>query len=134
MQDPKIITFILANLIMTVSLVWGLRTIIDTVRSKGDDGRSILDEAMSEKSMPPAGDGDANTKPGSVGSFSRLAGSFGTMALATAVIGVAYWLVYALFYEKSLSVLSETGWFFLSGSALFAPYAFNQLSSIFKLS
>lgn len=130
MDWPKLIVFILANFVMTLSLFWGLRTIIDIARHQ-----NILQEALSEKTFTSNNSGGAKAKPGSVGSFSRIAGAFGSIALAVAVIGVSYWLIYTLFYGNmdNLDKLKEAGWFFLSGSALFAPYAFNQLSSVFKL-
>lgn len=133
MDWPKLIVFILSNFIMTLSLLWGLRTIIDIARQKKGSGYTLLQEAVSEKALPQRDENGSGTQPGTIGSFSRVAGAFGALALAMAVIGISYWLVYALFYEKDISVLKQAGWFFLSGSALFAPYAFNQLSSVFKL-
>jgi hypothetical protein len=38
----------------------------------------------------------------------------------------------ATFFNGPLEKLKDVGWYFLSGSALFFPYAFNQLSKIFK--
>lgn len=133
MDWPKLVVFILANFVMTLSLLWGLRTIIDIARQKKGSGYTLLQEAVSEKALPKSDDNGSSAQPGTIGSFSRVAGAFGALALAMAVIGISYWLIYALFYEKELSVLQQAGWFFLSGSALFAPYAFNQLSSVFKL-
>jgi hypothetical protein len=46
-------------------------------------------------------------------------------------LGVGYYMLWSLFTQQSVD-LSSIGTYFLSGSALFAPYAFNQLSSIFK--
>ena len=128
MELPKLIVFILSNFVMTIALFWGLWTIIELARQKKGSGHSILQEAVSEKSV------QIDEQSGKIGSFSRVAGAFGALALAVAVIGISYWLVYALFYAEDIAVLKQAGWFFLSGSALFAPYAFNQLSSIFKMS
>jgi hypothetical protein len=66
-------------------------------------------------------------------SYSRVAGAFGAIVLAAALYGLANYLVWAAFYQpdKISNVLEETGTFFLAGSALFAPYAVNQLTSIF---
>lgn len=118
---------------MTMALVWGLRTIIAVAKQRGEGGRTLLQEAVSEKSLPDPNTDGPVVPPGSVGSFSRISGAFGALALAIATIGIAYWVVYALFYEKNLNVLQNIGWFYASGAALFAPYAFNQLSSMFKL-
>lgn len=95
------------------------------------DGRTFLQQSLSEKIV--ASEAGRDGAPDEVGSFSRVAGAFGAIALAAAMIRVSYWLVYALFYKEDLTVLKNAGWFFLSGSSLFAPYAFNQLSSIFKI-
>lgn len=51
--------------------------------------------------------------------------------LAVKALGVGYCMLGSLFTQQSVD-LSSIGTYFLSGSALFAPYAFNQLSSIFK--
>ena len=134
MDIAKIVVFVLANFVMTLTLFWGLRTIIEIARLKKPEGDTLLQEALSEKTLPEKND-DTGKKPGNVGSFSRISGAFGAMALAMAVTGISYWLVFALFYDPgNLKNLKDAGWFFLAGSALFAPYAFNQLASIFKLS
>lgn len=130
--DPKLIAFFSALIVMTILLFRGISVIIKSAEVKKETQRSLLMEALSEKTVASEG-GEGNTTPGKVGSFSRTAGAFGAMALAAAVIGVSYWLVYALFYDQPINVLKDASWFFLSGSALFAPYAFNQLSSVFKV-
>ena len=129
--DPKLIAFCAALIVMTVLLFRGISVIISSAEVRKETQRSLLMEALSEKTVSKVGD-EPTATPGKVGSFSRTAGAFGAMALAAAVIGVSYWLVYALFYTQPLTVLKDASWFFLSGSALFAPYAFNQLSSVFK--
>lgn len=66
-------------------------------------------------------------------SYSRIAGAFGAIVLAGALYAVANYITWAAFFEpdKISPVLDKMGSFFLAGSALFAPYAFNQLTSIF---
>ena len=68
------------------------------------------------------------------GSFSRTVGAFGAMVLAASLAGISYWMVFDLFEDagSNLAKLQSTGWYFLVGAALFAPYAFNQLSRIFS--
>jgi hypothetical protein len=129
--DPKLIAFAAALVVMTVLLFRGISVIIASAEVRKETQRSLLMEALSEKTIVSVGD-EKTAPAGKVGSFSRTAGAFGAMSLAAAVIGVAYWMVYALFYDQDVKVLKEASWFFLSGSALFAPYAFNQLSSVFK--
>lgn len=66
-------------------------------------------------------------------SYSRIAGAFGAIVLAAALYGLANYIIWAAFFapDKISSVLDKMGSFFLAGSALFAPYAVNQLTSIF---
>ncbi|HEY5723448.1 MAG TPA: hypothetical protein VIT45_14120 [Allosphingosinicella sp.] len=66
-------------------------------------------------------------------SYSRIAGAFGAIVLAAALYAIANYIVWAMFFapDKVSPVLQNIGSFFLAGSALFAPYAFNQLTSIF---
>ncbi|MGR5550681.1 hypothetical protein [Vibrio sp. DNB22_12_1] len=137
MTTLKLISYIIANLIMTVTLLWGLRVLIKNVTHEKQNCQSILQQSLSEKVLPPKE--SVSGKPENqlnLGSFSRVAGSFGAMALTAATVGISYWLIYALFSENSTSIsetLKSVGFFFLAGSALFAPYAFNQLSSLFKV-
>lgn len=65
-------------------------------------------------------------------SFSRLAGAIGSMGLSSLFIGVGYWVIYTLFSGGNLDELKGLGKYFLAGSALFVPYAFNQLKTIFN--
>lgn len=141
--DPKLIAFIISMAAMSFVLLWGIRRIAAALGDTGGTGKTLASELLSEKVVAkpaagaaPVGAAGAAPEPPpaspQVGSFSRTAGAIGGMALAAAVIGIAYWVLYALFYEANLDKLEGLGTFFLSGSALFAPYAFNQLSSIFK--
>ena len=114
-NEAKFVTFILSIIVYTAVLIWGLKLIHKSLENK-------LDKILSEKSGSQAG----------TPSFSRLAGAVGAMGLAVALIGIGYWSIYTLFADGDLSKLQGLSTYFLSGSALFAPYAFNQLSSIFK--
>ncbi|WP_051563722.1 hypothetical protein [Enterovibrio calviensis] len=134
------VSYFSANIIMTFVLIWGLKVIIQTATHKEPNSQSLLQQSISEKVLPQnkndSDTGDAKEHSTSIGSFSRTAGAFGAMALAAATIGISYWLIYALFCQDSESIsesLTSVGYFFLAGSALFAPYAFNQLSSLFKV-
>jgi hypothetical protein len=114
-NELKVATFILSIVVYTGVLIWGLKMIHKSMENK-------LPDMLSEKTGSKAG----------TPSFSRLAGAVGTMGLAAALIGVGYWSIYTLFADGDLSRLQGLSTYFLSGSALFAPYAFNQLSGIFK--
>jgi len=67
-------------------------------------------------------------------SFSRVAGIVGAIVLATFFWALANAIVFYAFTDtaKIQPLVSNTWTFFLVGSAMFAPYAFNQLMSIFK--
>ena len=81
---------------------------------------------LAERPDPDAGDFK--------GSFSRTVGAFGAMVLAASLAGISYWIIFDLFEDagSNLAKLQSTGWYFFVGAALFAPYAFNQLSRIFS--
>lgn len=78
-------------------------------------------------------------------SFSRVAGSIGAVAMAAFFAGLGVWSFFAIndttLYPAGgdlneqvslISRISELGTFFAAGSALFLPYAFNRISTIFK--
>lgn len=121
--------FIVTVLLMTVTHIWGLKTIITELSSQDSDGQTGIGKAL-KADPPPGGSTDVTDKT----SFSRVAGAFGAMALSTAVIGMSYWIVYALFYDPAKLVnLKDTSTFFLAGSVLFAPYAVSKMVQIFNI-
>lgn len=107
------------------TLIWGLRLISRVVRAAGGDpaAQSLLAQALSEKSA----DGERL-------SFSRVSGAIGAVALAASFVGVGLWLPFALGAADGTQItrLADLSGYFLGGGALFAPYAFNQLSRIFS--
>jgi len=89
-----------------------------------------LSQALEEKS--PTGDATGVT------SYSRVTGAFGAVILTA-----FFWAVGNILLANSLSevdfsklaqLLDALGRFFLIGSALFLPYAFNQLKTLFPWS
>jgi hypothetical protein len=112
----------------TVVLIWGLKLINKSFENKG----TFL-KLLSEDQPEPKEDNHSNDEPLPKPSFSRLAGAVGSMGLAAVFIGIGYWVIFALFNNGDLNKLDGLGTYFLSGSALFAPYAFNQLAKVFKL-
>lgn len=66
-------------------------------------------------------------------SSSRLAGVLGALVLVAALWAFANFLVWASFWDRDVikPVMEHVGTFFISGSALFLPYAFNRLSTVF---
>jgi len=126
----QIIIFYLAFIVYTGVLIWGLRKIGEALSEPGQLIK-LLSEKMKSPGSPPPGP-TPSPSPTPEPSFSRLAGAVGAMGLAAVFIGIGYWVLYALFQNGDLSKLQGLGVYFLSGSALFAPYAFNQLTKIFK--
>jgi hypothetical protein len=94
-----------------------------------------LAATLSEESSPvvspraPAGSAPA---PQMVGSASRMIAAFGLMVLAVMILGIGYGIMWSLFTKGEIPNLSGIGPYLLGGSALFAPYAFNQIKEAFK--
>lgn len=104
-------------------LFWGLRLVSATLTAPKDQARKpVITEALVEKNDP---DGKV--------SFSRVAGSIGSIALASFVTGLGVWIFFAINDPDAARIqkLSDLWPYLTGGAALFAPYAFNQLSSIF---
>lgn len=82
---------------------------------------------------PPAGGQAPSQAP--TGSFSRVAGAMGAVALAALFASGGYWLLYSAFFTSSKDMSTAiTGFttYLLAGMTMFAPYAANQFSTIFK--
>ena len=83
--------------------------------------------------MVPAGaPAGATPSPQLVGSSSRLIAAFGLMILAIMILGIGYGIMWSLFVKGQTPDLTGIGTYLLGGSALFAPYAFNQVKDAFK--
>lgn len=67
-------------------------------------------------------------------SSSRLAGLIGTIVLGCFLWALGNAILYYFFVQPSQIpvILEDMGTYFLAGSSLFAPYAFNQLGVAFK--
>lgn len=130
-MTPAEFTYYLTLAITTGVLIWGLKIIAKALELPGPSnlvggaGQPLLRTILAEPPAEPSGE---QVK----GSFSRTAGAIGAMGMAAVTIGIGYWMLYELFFGKDLSRLSDARWYFLSGSALFFPYAFNQLGKVFK--
>lgn len=100
--------------------------------------------STSTTTVPAAGDGnpaqttvETSTTPGGKvdqASYSRVAGMVGATVLGCFLWAVANIVIYKAFAAPNdvPSLLQNIGGFFLAGASLFAPYAFNQLSTTFK--
>jgi len=65
-------------------------------------------------------------------SVSRLIALVGTLVLTAVMLGVGYGMIWSLFTKGQIPALEGIGPYLLGSSALFAPYAFNQLKEAFK--
>jgi hypothetical protein len=98
-------------------------------------GAISLKELVREKSVAPPVEIASTVNASSSGdtSYSRVSGLAGAVVLSSFV-----WVGNVVIYKAFLTpadipvLLSGVSPFILSASALFAPYAVNQLSSIFK--
>ena len=125
-------TYWLAVVAMSLVLVAGFRLLVKELQKPIDstkaNGQTVLQKALSEKLSPDPG-GTAPAEP----SFSRVAGAIGALGIAAAFVGIGYWVLHALFFvEADIANIDGLRTYFLAGAAMFLPYAFNQLASIFK--
>jgi hypothetical protein len=126
---PRDITFIVALLVTTGVLIWALKLVSKALTQPtsraGILQGPLINTILAEEPNDP-------TEP-EKGSFSRTAGMIGATGLASVTIGIGYWIIYGLFYDEiDPESIKNVGWYYLAGSALFFPYAFNQLASIFN--
>lgn len=118
----EIFTFLLSITAYTCVLLWGAK-IIQT---------SIPDQLSIRRLLMVKDDQNSPDPENDVPSFGRHAAALGLMGLAGVLIGVGYYVIYALFYTpENLKNLAELKTYFLAGSALFAPYAFTKLKEVF---
>jgi hypothetical protein len=95
--------------------------------------RHAFKDILSEKAVMPAMRdlGDAGqTAPTS---FSRFAGLIGIVYLTAFLWGIGFFVLAYIWVDpaKIGQVVANCGQFLMAGSALFAPYAFNQLAQVF---
>jgi hypothetical protein len=128
------LTYGLAIIALSGVLVWGLKLISKELQSPGANSKTLLANALSEKTPRAPGAPGAAGQNTPDGSFSRTAGAIGAVGIAATFIGIGYWAIYELFFGSAadLTKISDLKVYFLAGSAMFLPYAFNQLSAIFK--
>ncbi|WP_407522481.1 hypothetical protein [Methylobacterium oryzisoli] len=76
---------------------------------------------------------EESTSPGEPSSYSRITGMFGLIVMGAFLWAFGNALIYKMFMapEDISKITNGVSAFFLSGSALFAPYAFNQIKDTF---
>ena len=122
------LSYLLAVIAMTSVLIWGLKHVSRELgRVNPTTHRTLMAEALSEKDAN-GNEADEQT------SFSRVSGALGAVGIAATFVGIGYWALHGLFFSTSsdLGKISSLSTYFLSGSALFLPYAFNTISGIFR--
>ena len=119
------ITYWLAIVAFTAVLVWGFRMLSKELQQpvrQGAGEPTLMRMALSEKAR--------DTEEGS---FSRVAGAIGAVGIAATFVGISYWVLHTLFFDiGNLTKVEGLATYFLAGSAMFLPYAFNQVASIFR--
>jgi hypothetical protein len=149
--DTQGLTFLLAICSLNIFVFWVLRRLsltitLTEVLSEKDPAvvkeqtqlvhelnvreKLLVDKGVkTETEVDPGASTEVN-----LGSFSRMAGVLGSLVLVATLWALGNFLIWASFYDRLAvkPVLEQAGDFFLAGSALFAPYAFNQLGSIFR--
>ena len=75
----------------------------------------------------------ANNSNGDGDSYSRITGCAGAVVLTSFIWALGNAVIYNAYMSPDAvgKLLTDVAPFILSGAALFAPYAFNQLSSVF---
>ena len=69
-------------------------------------------------------------------SYAKVSGAIGSIAISSLFVGLGYYILYALYLEQGDTFslkesLNGLGTYFLAGAALFLPYAFEKLSTVF---
>lgn len=106
-------------------------------------GHWSVAHALSEDATPaavatPAAGGNAAaaaaSPPQLVPSSSRLIAFIGMLVMVAMFLGLGLYILYAAFFDQNgLTAVKDVGTsYFLPGSALFAPYAFNKVTEAFK--
>lgn len=133
-MENELVPYYFAGVVTLVTLV--MLAALNMVRKALANQKWNLSDALSEKSTSqpaPAPGGGPAAGPVMVASSSRMTALVGSIVITAMYVGVGYYALYAVFFDRDgLSVLPDIIKYFLTGSALFAPYAFNKLSSIGK--
>lgn len=120
--------------VVTFSLVYGAKRLSDSL----SDAKWKMSDALSEEVIEVTNGSPSTVKasdgsPQLAASSSRLLLAIGMIIMSSMYVGVGYFVLWAIFYApERLSDFDGLGKFFISGSALFAPYAVNKLSEVFK--
>jgi hypothetical protein len=128
------------NFVLIGFNVLTLGVVIFTASAVGSSGKHLIREKQPAAPATVTTQVTANTQtttqtaPDDNPSFSRVAGVLGGGVLASFFWGLGNIILHYAFTDPSKisGIVSGSQPFLLAGSALFAPYAFNQLSTVFK--
>ena len=126
--SPEILFWIV---IVIVTLFWVLilRFLFAHLKGKWEISEALSEEAVLPAGSPPPAEGK---KPPMVASSSRLISTIGMVIMSAFFLGLSYYALWALFFQQATEPIWEVGRLLLVGATLFAPYAVNKLSEIFK--
>lgn len=122
----------LPELTVAFVVVFFLAGVLLTIRSLRKSGTWSLAQALSEKD-PSAAGAAADAQPPS--SSSRMIAFLGSIGMLAMIMGFGLYALWAFFNGKSSEVkdaMQAASTYILYGSAMYAPYAFNQLKSAVK--
>jgi len=113
---------LLPAFVMLVIFIWGMKRIysaLNYVVASGTEQPALV-KVLSE----PADVEEGKT------SFSRTAGAIGALAMASFFSGLGVWVLLSVGTDADVSTkLAGISNYFLSGTALYAPYAVNRISN-----
>ncbi|MGD1015074.1 MAG: hypothetical protein ABR863_01355 [Roseiarcus sp.] len=126
----KIALMCISVLVLNLGVICLLRVALRKVDIKAVLREKDSDSQPNAKTVAAGGPALDNT------SYSRLSGFIGSVVLACFLWAISNYVLYASFYDTNTDDISKflgsLGTYFLAGASLFAPYAFNKLSSVFK--
>lgn len=117
--------FLFAAGAMTLFLFAGFNMVSSSILQK-DSGWSMKDALSEESTVQPD---DKNQPPRMVASSSRLIAFLGTWAIVGLLIGLSYFMLWALFLDQDLSRLDKVSAFLSAAWTLFVPYIANKAGS-----
>lgn len=131
----KSIILIFTYISMAIVIIFGFGMLKGGLKKAGNGDKAYvwsIKGALSEKIDPPEKNGNGSDDPSLKPSFSRLCGAIGMIIMAAILLGVGIYGIWSLFENGGAAGIKDMGSLFLAGSALFAPYAFNQIKAAFQ--
>lgn len=140
--SPFIMVFTI--LVYTGLIVWGTQR-LSLVLNGDDDGNGnkrnldipIEVEGENTRTPEPKMSGLRSALASDEGDkdqleITKISVFLGSIGIAALFVGIGYWIVFSLFLSPEKLQSLESIWiYFLSGSAMFLPYAFDRLSKLF---